>query len=148
MTKEKAQELIHVMKMLMKTGDFALPVIGSFGSIELHSVRSNAERFIVKINRKAKIDPLKYTLLLHFPEEDLLRIDVHGTYHINPDGTTVPCPHIHFRNKDTGKWDAYAFELPAVFGNTEDVAETLRTFLAYCNTCNISELTITEQRSA
>ncbi len=48
--------------------------------------------------------------------------------------------------KDTGKWDAYAYDIPAVFGNTEDCASTVKDFLQYCNTQNINELTILEQK--
>lgn len=141
MIKEKAQELIHVMKELLKTGTYQLPTIGSTGKIDLKSQLSPKDRFDVYINRKATIDPKKYTLLLRYPEENLLRIDVNGPDHTNPDGTTVPCPHIHMRMKDTGRWD-----VSAIFGNTEDCATTVKDFLQYCNTQNVSELTILDQK--
>ena len=97
------------------------------------------------VNRVARIDPSKYTLQLNYPEEGLLRIDVKGPAHVNPDGSKVACPHIHLRMKDTGKWDAWATDLPAVFGNTEDCITTLKDFLQYCQVNNILELTICEQ---
>ncbi len=146
MTKEKAQELIQVMKQLLRTGVYKLPKIGTMDKLPLQSMQSSRDRFAVYINRKGQIDPQKYTLLLHFSEENLLRIDVHGTDHHNPDGTVVPCPHIHMRIKDEGRWDNYAYDLPAIFGNAEDCAVTLRDFLQYCNTNNISEITICEQK--
>lgn len=146
MNKEKAQELIHVMKELLKTGIFNLPATGTTGKIGLKSLSSPKDRFEVKINRKSTIVPGKYSLLLGYPEENLLRIDVNGPDHTNPDGTKVACPHIHMRIKDTGKWDAYAYDIPAVFGNTEDCASTVKDFLQYCNTQNINELTILEQK--
>ena len=64
----------------------------------------------------------------------------------NPDGTIVPCPHIHMRVKDEGRWDAYAYDIPAIFGNSEDCATTLRDFLQYCNTKNVSELIVLDQK--
>ncbi len=146
MTKEKAQELINVMKELLKTGTYMLPAVGTTGMIGLKSLSSPRDRFDVFINRKARIVPDKYTLLLRYPEENLLRIDVNGPAHTNPDGMIVPCPHIHMRVKDTGRWDAYAYDIPAVFGSSEDCASTLRDFLQYCNTKNVSELIVLDQK--
>ena len=146
MTKEKAQELINVMKEILKTGTFILPTAGTTAKIDLKSLTSPRDRFDVVINRKARIVANKYTLLLRYPEEDLLRIDVNGPKHTNPDGTIIPCPHIHMRVKNQGTWDAYAYDIPAVFGNSEDCATTLRDFLQYCNTRNVSELIILDQK--
>ena len=146
MTKEKAQELINVMKELLKTGIYTLPAIGTTGKVELKSTSSPRDRFDVIINRRARIVTGKYTLLLKYPEENLLRIDVNGPNHTNPDGTIVPCPHIHMRVKDEGRWDAYAYDIPAIFGNSEDCATTLRDFLQYCNTKNVSELIVLDQK--
>ena len=146
MTKEKAQELIQVMKLLLKKGIYELPKQGTVDKLPLQSLQSSRDRFDVIINRKARIDPKKYTLLLHFSEEDLLRIDVSGTDHHNPDGSIVPCPHIHMRTKDEGRWDRYAYDLPAIFGDADDCATTVRDFLQYCNTSNISDITICEQK--
>lgn len=146
MTKEKAQELIQVMKELLKSGTFQLPAIGSTGKIDLKSQLSSRDHFVVYINRKMTINPKKYTLLLRYPEENLLRIDINGPDHISPDGTIVPCPHIHMRTKDTGRWDAYAYDIPAIFGDTEDCATTVKDFLQYCNTQNVCELVILDQK--
>ena len=117
MTTETANALIEVAKILMdKT--YRLPPIGAQSSLTLFSEQSRKETFTVHINRKARIDPGKYTLLLSVPEEGLLRIDVHGRDHINPDGSKVPCPHIHMRIKDTGKWDVWAYDyMPAFLTN-------------------------------
>ncbi len=146
MTKEKAQELINVMKRILTTGIYYLPPAGTMNKIPLQSVLSPKDRFLVYVNRKSKIVQNKYTLLLHFPEENLIRIDVNGTVHVNPDGTQIPCPHIHMRTKDQGQWDQWAFELPAIFGDTEDCTVTLRDFLHYCHANNISEIVICEQK--
>lgn len=145
MTKESAQELIQIMKEIIETGVYKLPAIGTQNKIPLQSVLSKRDKFDVIVNRIARIKPSKYTLVLHYPEEGLLRIDVDGPDHINPDGTRIPCPHLHMRIKDTGQWDNWAMDLPAVFGNTEDCAITVRDFLQYCQVNNIQELTICEQ---
>ena len=146
MTKEAAQELIQTLKELLKTGVYYLPRVGKSDHLFLRSVQSPKDRFTVYINRSSRIVENKYSLLLHYPEEGLLRIDINGREHKNPDGSLVSCPHIHMRIKDTGAWDAYAFDLPAVFGDTEDCAATLRDYLQYCHTNNIKKLTICEQK--
>lgn len=147
MTKEAAQELIHLMKQIINTGDYYLPERGTQNKIPLQSVRSSREHFQVIVNRAGKINKEKYTLLLHHPSEGLLRIDVSGRPHTNPGSEKpIPCPHIHMRVKDEGPWDQWAFELPAVFGNTDDCITTLRDFLQYCQVNNIQEIKIYEQR--
>ncbi len=146
MTREQAQDLIQVMKKLMLTGTYYFPATGQMNSIPLQSMQSPKDNFTVYVNRKSTIVPGKYTILLHYPQEDLLRIDVNGSEHVNPDGTRVPCPHIHLRTQDTGKWDKWAYDIPAVFGNTDEYVNTVRDFLQYCHTCNIDELTICEQK--
>lgn len=146
MTIEKAQELINVMKQILATGIYYLPASGEMNKIPMQSLRSPKDKFIVYINRKSTIVPNKYSLQLHYPEENLLKIDVNGGVHVNPDGTKVAGTHIHMRTKDEGRWDKWAFELPAIFGNSDDCAATLTEFLQYCHANNISEITILEQR--
>lgn len=147
LTKETAQELIQMMKLLVHTGVYVLPSPGTEGTMDLRSADSPRDRFTVRINRKGRIKPNKYTLMLIHPAEGLLRIDVDGSPHRNPppDCSVVPCPHIHMRIKDTGVWDAYAYEIPAVFLNVGDCARTVKDFLSYCRTNNIHELQICEQ---
>ena len=146
MTSEQAQELIQVMKKLMLTGTYYFPATGQMNTIPLQSLQSPKDRFTVYVNRKSTIVPGKYTINLHYPQEGLLRIDVKGAVHVNPDLTKVPCPHIHVRTKDTGKWDAWAYDIPAVFGNTDDHISTVKDFLQYCHTYNIDELMFCEQK--
>ena len=146
MDKEKSQELIQVLKRILKAGDFYLPPLGTMDSISLQSESSAKDKFKVYINRKNKIVNNKYTLILQYPEENLIRIDVNGPDHINPDRSIVPCPHIHLRIKDTGRWDAWAFDLPAIFGDANDCVTTLKDFLQYCHVNNINQLIICEQK--
>lgn len=146
MTQEQSQELIQVMKKLLLTGTYYLPPTGQVNFIPLQSLQTPKDRFTVYVNRKSTIIPGKYSILLHYPQEGLLRIDVNGPVHKNPDGTIVFCPHIHMRTKDTGKWDVWAYDIPAVFGNTNDCINTVKDFLQYCHTYNIGELMICEQK--
>ena len=146
MTQEEAQGLIQVLKKLLQQGMIVLPPMGSVGKLDLCSVFSEKDRFTIIINRSGRVRKDKYTLLLRYgKDKGLLRIDVGGPDHTNPDGTIVPCPHIHIQQRDTGAWDSWAVEIPAVFGNVEDRIETFRAFLQYCNVHNIASIEICEQ---
>lgn len=146
MTQAEAQDLIRVLKRIMQQGSVILPDMGFTAKFELRSVFSEKDRFTVIVNRSSKIREDKYTLMLRYgKDKGLLRIDVGGAAHTNPDGTVIPCPHMHIQQNDTGAWDAWATEIPAVFGNVEDRIETFRVFLQYCNVNNIASIEICEQ---
>jgi hypothetical protein len=62
----------------------------------------------------------------------LMRLDLGGSPHRNPDGEIVPCPHLHIYRE--GYADKWAFSLPAgKFGNLSNLFETLQEFMAECN---------------
>ena len=146
MTQTEAQSLIQVLKKLLQHGSIILPQIGNQTTLELRSVFSDKDRFTVIFNRKGKIRNDKYTLLLRCgKDKGLIRIDVGGSVHTNPDGTIIPCPHIHLQQKNTGAWDAWATDIPAVFGDVTDRLETFRAFLQYCNVNDLASIEICEQ---
>ena len=62
----------------------------------------------------------------------LLRLDLGGPQHRNPDDEEVPCPHIHvFREGYGHKW---AFPVsPDLFPNPDDLIATYDAFLDRCN---------------
>ena len=61
----------------------------------------------------------------------LVRLDLGGAPHRNPDGVAVPCPHVHrYREGWGNKW-AEPID-PAVFTDPADATRTLAEFLAYC----------------
>lgn len=62
----------------------------------------------------------------------LMRLDIGGSLHRNPDGEIIPCPHLHIYREGYG--DKWAFPLPAgKFGNLSNLFETLHEFMAECN---------------
>lgn len=146
MTQAEAQGLIQVLKRMLQQGNIMLPQMGNKTKIELCSVFSEKDRFTIIVNRSSRIRADKYTLMLRYgKDKGLLRIDVGGPEHTNPDGTIIPCPHIHIQQNDVSAWDAWATEIPAVFGNVADRIETFKTFLQYCNVNNIASIEICEQ---
>ena len=62
----------------------------------------------------------------------LLRLDINGAPHRNPDGVEIACPHMHIYREDYGdKW-AYPIQT-GKFENLRSLNKTLEDFLAECN---------------
>jgi hypothetical protein len=61
----------------------------------------------------------------------LLRIDLKGHDHCNPDGSEVPCPHLHIYKQ--GYADKWAYPIPTEFTNPSDKWQMLNDFMHYCN---------------
>lgn len=122
-----------------------LPQPGQERSIDLLSIDSR-EQFVVHFNRKGKVIPNKYTLLeRHASSIVLLRLDVEGPPHINPDGEEIACPHIHISKEEYGTSWAYPAD-DYGYNNTSDIVATLITFLEQCRVVNITEMNPTESR--
>ncbi|MBF0557026.1 MAG: hypothetical protein HQK96_21130 [Nitrospirae bacterium] len=65
----------------------------------------------------------------------LVRLDIGGSHHRNPDDAEVPCPHIHLYKEGFG--DKWAFPLPTDrFTNPGNQLQTLQEFMQYCNIVN------------
>lgn len=62
----------------------------------------------------------------------LVRLDLAGGPHRNPDGEEIPCPHLHRYCEGYG--DKWAVPVPTQrFSNLADVRVTLTDFMAYCS---------------
>jgi hypothetical protein len=71
--------------------------------------------------------------------EILVRLDVSGAAHRNPDGTRLGGTHIHlYRQREDDDW-AYALS-PADFSNPSDPHTT---FLEFCLYCHIDTVPLT-----
>ena len=96
LTQERADYLIKVLKILKSKGKvISFPSPTQQEIIEAESDDLNKDKFMFYINRKGQYN-LKCTYLSRYNNTyNLLRIDINGPPHDNPDGTTVNCPHIH-----------------------------------------------------
>lgn len=99
----------------------------------------NRESFKVDVNRKGRIRLTKCTYQERYASvEVLLRLDIDGPPHENPDGDVVPCPHLHVYKEGFG--DRWAYPIPSTFTNTSDLVRTLGEFLMYCKIRNIPDI--------
>lgn len=146
MTQEEANGLIEVLKRIKDPSTYAFPRPGIRASniLQLISFFSK-DLFLVDIKRSSTIDDQKYTLQMRYKKENiLLRLDCGSSKHGNPDGSIIECPHFHIFQEGYG--DKWAYPLPQVFSNPEDLLTTLKEFLIYCHTTNISELLLQDQQ--
>ncbi len=106
------------------------PGLGGVLCIPLKSV-DHREEFILDITRsriklrKNTLQNRARTLVV------LVRIDLGGSPHRNPDNEEIPCPHIHYYREGFG--DKWAQTLPDSFTTPDDVWNTLQEFMDYCN---------------
>lgn len=139
LTQVEADRLMSLGKRLRDPGPLVFPLPGDSRSWEAES-EGGRELFLIDVNRKGRIKVSRCTYLERYAiVEILLRLDIDGPTHENPDGTEVPTPHLHvYREGFADKW---AIPLPSNrFTSVEDLAHTFREFLEYCNVIDIPNI--------
>ena len=131
----RADELIAMAKRLVDTSQIRFPGAGDFLQLDVKS-DDGRESFIFDVNRKGRLKLSKCTYQERYAVvEILIRLDIDGPPHQNPDGAELPCPHIHIFREGAGtKW---SYPLPPEFTDTSDLVKTLREFLRYCNVSEV-----------
>src|SRR5438105_848132 len=138
LTQNEADALIAMQKQLVGSQPILFPLPGGKAELPLIST-DGREKFIADVNR-GRIRLTKCTYQERYNTVViLLRLDVGGPPHENPDGVVVPCPHLHVFREDAA--DRWAVLAPLdKFTNLADLAATLREFLTYCNVANIPQI--------
>lgn len=130
LTQEEAQYLISIAKEYMGDKIFEYPDVGGKLNIDLQS-HDGKEDFILDITR-SRIDFMKYTFQNRVRKAiTLIRIDIGGAPHRNPDGKEIGIPHIHIYKERYG--DKYAYKLPSNFDGCKDTFDYLNAFMDFCN---------------
>lgn len=147
LTQSEADTLIALPKKVIVNQTYCFPVHGDTLSIPLHSNDDRVE-FLIDINR-AKIRLTQCTYQERYnPVAILVRLDIDGPPHTNPqtlpvplshlthhNGKTIDCPHLHLYVE--GFMDKWAIPAPIdKFTNTTDLYATLNDFFKYCNVIN------------
>jgi hypothetical protein len=130
LTQREADALFSMEKHYLGTDVFSYPSLGGNLRIPLYSTDKREEFFLDVV--RGKIELKKNTFQNRARKTAILaRIDLAGAPHRNPDGEEIPCPHLHrYREGFSDKW---ATPLPSCFSNSEDIQQTLREFLVFCN---------------
>jgi len=130
----EADALIGMEKEFAADQDLEFPEIGGRISLELTS-RDKRENFMLDVTR-GQIKLTKATYQNRARQAIvLMRLDLDGSLHRNPDDTEVPCPHLHVYREGFG--DRWAVPAPPDrYPNAHDLVSTLEAFMRHCNIVN------------
>lgn len=127
----EADALIALEKIRVDNAVHDFPDLGGKLTVPLTS-RNRRESFVLDIWR-ARIDLRKGTFQNRARQViPLVRIDLGGAPHTNPDGESIGCPHIHVYREGFG--DKWASPLPDSFlANGSDALSIMDEFFRFCN---------------
>lgn len=131
LTQAEADALIAMEKHRVSGERSDFPMGGQALVLPLQSV-DRREQFLLDLSR-GRIDLLKVKMQNRGRQVVVLvRLDLGGAPHRNPDGEEIPLPHLHVYREGFG--DKWAVAVPADrFTATDDVWRTLDEFLRFCN---------------
>jgi len=131
LTQSEAEALIAMPKFKESDQVYNYPSLG--GSISVPLISSDKrERFLLDISHgQINLSKVKYQNRAR-QVCILLRLELGGSPHTNPDGAVIPCPHIHIYRENYG--DKWAIPIPKDhFTDTSDYWTVFQEFVNYCN---------------
>lgn len=131
LTQAEADALIAMEKIPAEDRDEVYPEPGEKLVIALTSL-DKKENFLLDITRN-EINLLKVTFQNRARQiVVLMRLDLGGPPHRNPNGEEIACPHLHVYQEGFG--DKWAFPVPAnPYRNLTDSFGTFEDFMKHCN---------------
>lgn len=136
------EEFVSLMKLEKVFSDDTaeLPPSGKSAVFDLESTSTN-DRFFLDIDRRGRIELLRYKIQNRYARTKLplVRIDINGSTHTNPDGHRISRNHIHVYKEtedDTGNLP-WAYELDELDGFDFESLEFMEIFDSFCSYCNI-----------
>jgi hypothetical protein len=130
-TQADADALIAMEKQRTDDKQWFFPDPGGRLAIPLTSI-DKRENFMLDVTR-AQLKLTKATYQNRARQAIILmRLDLDGPPHRNPDGEEVTCPHLHIYREGFGdKWAIAA--PPEIYLNTIDLFSTFEAFMKHCN---------------
>lgn len=130
-TQAEADALIAMEKRFLVTDDWTFPSPGERIAFELTSL-DKRDNFVLDVTR-ARIKLTKATYQNRARQAIvLMRLDLDGSPHRNPDGTELPCPHLHIYREGFG--DKWAIAAPVEqYPAALDLFSTCEAFMQHCN---------------
>ena len=130
-TQAEADALIAMEKHRADDKDCLCPEPGARVAIALTSL-DKRENVMLDITR-AQIKLSKATYQNRARQAIILmRLDLDGPPHRNPDDQEIPCPHLHIYREGYG--DKWAIPAPVdQYPNVQDLFSTFEAFLRHCN---------------
>jgi len=130
LTQSDADALIEMPKLRVDDQVWSYPDLGGNVSVPLVS-ENKRENFLLDVSR-GRIDLLRNKYQNRARQTVVLvRLDLGGPPHRNPDGEEILCPHIHRYREGYG--DKWATPVPPIFSNLGDILQVLYEFMRFCN---------------
>jgi hypothetical protein len=131
LTQDEADKLMAMEKRAADDKEWLFPPPGESVAIPLTSL-DKRESFVLDVTR-AQIRLTKATYQTRGRAVIILmRLDLDGPPHRNPDGEEIPCPHLHIYREGYG--DKWAIPAPVpTYTNTLDLFSTFEAFMLQCN---------------
>ncbi len=130
-TQDEADKLMAMEKRSVDETDWFFPAPGDSVAIPLTSL-DKRENFMLDMTR-ARIKLTKATYQNRARAAIvLMRLDLDGPPHRNPDGEEISCPHLHIYREGYG--DKWAIPAPVErYRNTLDLFSICEAFMQHCN---------------
>lgn len=127
----EADQLLELEKVCRDDTIWEFPNMGGFVSIPLTS-RDGRVPFLLDIQR-GRVNSARITYQNRVRKSIVLvRLDLGGSPHRNPDGQRIETPHLHLYR--AGYADKWAFPVPMDrFRNLSSMRRSLDDFMRYCN---------------
>jgi hypothetical protein len=131
LTQVEADALIAMEKIRADAFEYEYPQPGGKLVIPLTSI-DKREAFLLDVTR-GQVNLAKVTRQNRAKQVVvLMRLDLGGSPHRNPDGKEIACPHLHFYKEGYG--DKWAVPVSSdKCRNTEDLLLTFEDFMTHCN---------------
>lgn len=134
LTQIEAERLIKLEKHWLKQKNqekLEYPIFGGKLLIPLTCMEGR-ENFFLDLTRSSIVLTKETKQLRGRQIIPLLRLDIGGPPHRNPDDIEIPSPHLHIYREGYG--DKWAIPVPVdKFKNLDDAQQTLIDFMKYCN---------------
>ena len=139
LTQEEAERLMDMTKIIEKPQNVKFPFQGEHYDIKVLSA-DGKEAFLLDVNR-GRIKISKCTYQNRYRKDIvLLRLDIDGSTHTNPDGGEMGGSHLHIYREGFG--DRWAFPLPNDFSANMDLITKFLEFLDYCKITNANDINL------
>jgi hypothetical protein len=131
LSQTEADAFIAMAKVKTDDAEWDYPIAGQSLAIPLTSEDRRTNFFLDLGRGRIVFAKGKYQNRVH-QSVVLVRLDFGGAPHRNPDGTEMPCPHLHVYREGYG--DKWAVPIPVEkFPNITDAWATLADFMKYCS---------------
>ena len=130
-TQGEADALIEMEKCRIDDKQLLFPIAGDRLTVALTSI-DKRESFSLDVTR-AQIKLTKATYQNRARQAIILiRLDLDGPLHRNPDGEEIPCPHLHMYREGYG--DKWAIPVPTdLYPDCGNLFATFEAFMVHCN---------------